>query len=100
MISDIISSIVVGAILGVLARFIMPGKQNISVVTTIIAGMVAAFLGTLLARLFGVHDTNGIDWWERLFQIVLAVVAVSFAARRFPTKTRPKTGTGTGTPPS
>jgi uncharacterized membrane protein YeaQ/YmgE (transglycosylase-associated protein family) len=99
MISDILSSIVLGAVLGVLARFILPGKQNISIITTILAGMVAAFVGTLLARLFGVHDTNGIDWWERLFQVVLALVAVTFAARRFPTKTRSNPTPPTGTPP-
>ena len=91
MISDILTSIIGGAILGVLARFIMPGKQNISVPTTVIAGMVAAFVGTLIARLFGFHDTNGIDWWERIVQVVLAVVAITYAARKFPTKVRPGT---------
>ena len=42
-----------GAIIGGLARFILPGKQNISVPTTILAGIVAAFLGSLVARIFG-----------------------------------------------
>ncbi len=83
MIWDIVSSIILGAILGGLARLILPGKQNISVLTTVIAGMVAAFVGTLIARLFGYNDTKGVDWWELLTQIVLALVAVSFAAQRF-----------------
>jgi uncharacterized membrane protein YeaQ/YmgE (transglycosylase-associated protein family) len=91
MISDILSSIVVGAILGAVARFILPGKQNISVPTTIIAGMIAAFVGTLIARLFGFHDTKGIDWWERIIQVGLALVAITFAAQRFQRKVRPGT---------
>jgi uncharacterized membrane protein YeaQ/YmgE (transglycosylase-associated protein family) len=91
MISDIITSIIGGAILGVLARFILPGKQNISITVTVIAGMVAAFVGTLIARLFGFHDTRGIDWWERILQLALAVAAVSFAAQRFQRKVRPGT---------
>jgi uncharacterized membrane protein YeaQ/YmgE (transglycosylase-associated protein family) len=92
MIGNIISSIILGAVLGALARFILPGKQNISLLTTVLAGMVAAFVGTLIARLFGYHDTKGIDWWELITQIVLAVAAVTFAAQRFPAKHKPTTG--------
>ena len=111
MISDILTSIIGGAILGILARFILPGKQNISILVTVIAGMIAAFVGTLIARLFGFDHTAGIDWWKRIVQLVLALIAVSFAAQRFQKKVRPgtrppmppggttATGTGsTGTP--
>jgi uncharacterized membrane protein YeaQ/YmgE (transglycosylase-associated protein family) len=102
MIGNIVSSIVIGAVLGVLARFILPGKQNISIPTTVIAGMVAAFVGWLIAAIFGFNDTKGFDWWERIVQVVLALVAVTFAANRFPAKTRTNTGTGTDgtTPPA
>ncbi len=87
--ASIISSIILGAILGSLARLILPGKQNISVVTTVVAGIIAAFVGSLIARIFGFNDTRGIDWWEWFLQIVLALVAVSVAAQRFPAKVRP-----------
>jgi uncharacterized membrane protein YeaQ/YmgE (transglycosylase-associated protein family) len=107
MIGNIISSIVIGAVLGALARFILPGKQNISVPTTIIAGMAAAFVGWAIAAIFGFNDTKGIDWWERILQVVLALIAVTIAAQRFPAKSRTTTnstgtgtGAGTGTPPS
>ncbi|HEY2793121.1 MAG TPA: hypothetical protein VGJ28_12215, partial [Micromonosporaceae bacterium] len=72
MIGNIISSIVIGAVLGALARFILPGKQNISIPTTIIAGMAAAFVGWAIAAIFGFNDTKGFDWWERILQVVLA----------------------------
>jgi uncharacterized membrane protein YeaQ/YmgE (transglycosylase-associated protein family) len=98
MIGNIISSIVIGAVLGVLARFILPGKQNISMVTTVLAGMVAAFVGWAIAAIFGFNDTKGFDWWERILQVVLAVIAVSIAAQRFPAKTRNTTPTGTNPP--
>ena len=65
MIGDILTSIIGGAILGRLARFILPGKQNISIITTVLAGIIAAFVGTLIARLFGFDHTAGIDWWKR-----------------------------------
>lgn len=97
---SIISSIIAGAIFGMLARLLLPGKQNISIPTTIIAGMLAAFVGTLIARIFGFHDTRGIDWWERITQVILALVAVTYAARKFPAKTDTNTRPPMTPPPT
>ena len=46
MIGTIISAIVVGLIVGVLARLVMPGKQNIGMIVTIVLGAIGSFLGT------------------------------------------------------
>ncbi|WP_456824556.1 GlsB/YeaQ/YmgE family stress response membrane protein [Cellulomonas sp. P5_E12] len=78
--AGIISAIVIGAIIGVLGRLVVRGKQNISILVTIIVGIVAALLGTWLASLVGVETTDGIDWIELLFQIVLAAIGVSIVA--------------------
>ena len=45
-----------------------------------VIGVVAALLGTLLARALGVADTGGIDWIELIFQVVLAAIGVALAA--------------------
>jgi uncharacterized membrane protein YeaQ/YmgE (transglycosylase-associated protein family) len=79
-IGGIISALIVGIIIGALGRLAVPGKQNIPIWLTIVIGIVAAFLGTLLARAFGVGDTRGIDWWELLFQIALAAIGVALVA--------------------
>jgi uncharacterized membrane protein YeaQ/YmgE (transglycosylase-associated protein family) len=77
-ITGIIAAIVIGAIIGGLARLILPGKQNIPIWLTIVAGIVAAFIGTFIARAVGIPtDTNGIDWLELMVQLVVAVIAVS-----------------------
>ena len=39
MISTIISAVVVGAIIGALARLVLPGKQNVGVLMTVLLGM-------------------------------------------------------------
>ena len=49
-VTGIIAAIVIGAIIGGLARLILPGKQNIPIWLTIVVGIVAA-LGTGLALL-------------------------------------------------
>ncbi|MEV4050993.1 GlsB/YeaQ/YmgE family stress response membrane protein [Amycolatopsis sp. NPDC049688] len=79
-VAGIISAIVVGLIIGVLGRLVAPGKQNIPVWLTIVIGIIAAFIGTAIARGLGYADTNGIDWLEILTQVVLAAIGVSIAA--------------------
>ncbi len=82
MISGIISAIIVGAVIGALGRLVVRGKQNISILVTIVIGIVAALVGTFIARLLGVADTNGIDWIKLIIQVVLAAVGVSLYAGR------------------
>ena len=76
MIINIIQAIIVGAIIGALGRLVVPGKQNIPIWLTIVIGIVAAFIGTFIARALGVADTNGIDWIELLVQVIVAAVGV------------------------
>ncbi|MFI9030793.1 GlsB/YeaQ/YmgE family stress response membrane protein [Streptomyces sp. NPDC053560] len=76
-ISGIISAIVIGIVVGVLGRLVVPGRQRIGVLWTIVVGIVAAFIGTGIAAAFGVADTKGIDWIEWIIQIVLAGVGVA-----------------------
>lgn len=82
MLSAIISAVVVGAIVGALGRLVVRGKQDISVLLTIVIGIVAALVGTAIARVLGVADTSGIDWIELAIQVALAAVGVSFVVGR------------------
>lgn len=80
-IGSIIAAIVVGAIIGALGRLFAPGRQRISILVTIIIGILAALLGTWIAQYLGVEVTPGIDWIELVLQIGLAVIGVLIAAR-------------------
>ena len=82
MFSAIISAIIVGAIIGALGRLVVRGRQNISIVATIVIGIIAALIGTFIANALGVGDTSGIDWIKLTIQVVLAAVGVSFYAGR------------------
>ncbi|GCE75556.1 GlsB/YeaQ/YmgE family stress response membrane protein [Cellulomonas biazotea] len=76
----IISAIIIGAIIGILGRLLVRGRQRISILLTIVVGIVAALVGTWLASLIGVRDTGGIDWIELFLQIGLAAVGVAAVA--------------------
>lgn len=79
-IGGIISAIVIGLIIGVLGRLVLPGRQNVSIILTILVGIVAALVGTALAGALDVADTDGIDWIELLLQVVLAAVGVGLVS--------------------
>ncbi|MFF8946075.1 GlsB/YeaQ/YmgE family stress response membrane protein [Streptomyces sp. NPDC014864] len=76
-ITGIISAIVIGIVIGVLGRLVVPGRQHIGVLWTIVVGIVAALVGAAIAAGLGVADTNGVDWIEWLIQIGLAAVGVA-----------------------
>ncbi|WP_406277801.1 GlsB/YeaQ/YmgE family stress response membrane protein [Streptomyces sp. NBC_00191] len=81
-ISGIFSAIVIGIVIGVLGRLVVPGRQRIGILWTIGVGIVAACVGSAIASAFDVADTEGIDWVEWLFQIGLAAIGVG-AVQRF-----------------
>ncbi|MFJ8948389.1 GlsB/YeaQ/YmgE family stress response membrane protein [Streptomyces sp. NPDC102395] len=76
-ISGIISAIVIGIVIGVLGRLVVPGRQRIGILWTIAIGIVAAFIGSGIAAGLDVADTKGVDWIEWLIQIALAALGVA-----------------------
>lgn len=81
MIGTILWGIIGGAIVGILGRLLLPGRQEISMTMTVIAGILAATLGGIIAGWLGVGETKGIDWIRHIIQLALAVLFVWLAAR-------------------
>jgi uncharacterized membrane protein YeaQ/YmgE (transglycosylase-associated protein family) len=80
-VTGIITAIVVGLIVGALGRLVVPGRQNIPIWLTIVIGIVAALLGTVIAKAIGVStDTPGVDWGELIVQVVVAAIGVAIVA--------------------
>jgi uncharacterized membrane protein YeaQ/YmgE (transglycosylase-associated protein family) len=78
MIGTIISAIVVGAIIGALARLVMPGKQNIGMLMTIVLGIIGGLLGSWITHSVGHYQNNGgIAWIPFLVGVVVAVVLIA-----------------------
>jgi len=78
MIGTIIGAIVVGLIIGALARLIMPGKQNIGVIMTIVLGILGSFIGTWVTYKLGYTNANGgFEIIPFLVGIVVAVILIA-----------------------
>ncbi|TPG31476.1 GlsB/YeaQ/YmgE family stress response membrane protein [Mycolicibacterium hodleri] len=79
--TGIITAILIGVVVGVLGRLVVPGKQPIGFLITIVVGIVSAFIGTWLAGQFHIKTaTPGIDWMELLVQVVVAALGVALVA--------------------
>ncbi|GHE53139.1 GlsB/YeaQ/YmgE family stress response membrane protein [Streptomyces capitiformicae] len=76
-IDGIISAIVIGIVIGVLGRLVVPGRQRIGILLTILVGIIAALIGSWIATGLDVADTDGVDWIEWLIQISLAALGVA-----------------------
>ena len=79
-VTGIITAIIIGLIIGALGRLVVPGKQDLPIWLTLLIGVVAALIGTLIAAAIGVDDTPGIDWIELALQIGLAAAGVALVA--------------------
>ncbi|HRC11608.1 MAG: GlsB/YeaQ/YmgE family stress response membrane protein [Actinomycetales bacterium] len=73
---SILGAIVGGLIVGLLARFILPGRQNLSLPITAAIGIVAALIGWWVAGVLGVQSTSGIDWLRWIISIIIAAVGI------------------------
>lgn len=69
-------AIIVGLVLGLIARLILPGKQHQPLWLTVIFGIIGGVLGNAVATWIGVNETKGIDWIRHLLQLAGAVLIV------------------------
>ncbi|WP_127473205.1 GlsB/YeaQ/YmgE family stress response membrane protein [Microbacterium sulfonylureivorans] len=59
MLWTILGLIVIGLIAGLIARAIIPGKQSLGILLTIVLGIVGSFVGGFLGFLIFGSDPNG-----------------------------------------
>ncbi|GHD84612.1 GlsB/YeaQ/YmgE family stress response membrane protein [Streptomyces naganishii] len=70
-------AIIVGFVLGLIAKAVIPGKQHSPLWLTTIFGMLGAIVGNAVAAAAGVGETSGIDWIRHIFQLVAAIIIVA-----------------------
>ncbi|NHA66927.1 GlsB/YeaQ/YmgE family stress response membrane protein [Phycicoccus flavus] len=74
MILGIIGTIIFGAVIGILARLVLPGKQHISVLMTVVLGVLGALVGYWI---WGApKDDGSIDWLRWITSVIAAALFV------------------------
>ncbi|HET7665520.1 MAG TPA: GlsB/YeaQ/YmgE family stress response membrane protein [Mycobacterium sp.] len=78
MIGTIIGAIVVGLIVGALARLIMPGKQNIGVIMTIVLGALGSLIGSWVTYQLGYSNANGgFQFIPFIVGVIVAIILIA-----------------------
>lgn len=77
MLDQLIAMVVVGAVVGALARLLLKGDQRISILWTIVLGAVGAVLGAWLAGLIGVAVTISLGLIRWIFSVVAAMILIN-----------------------
>lgn len=77
VVATLVWGLVAGIVIGPLARLVLPGKQDISLVMTIVLGAIGAIVGGFVYDAVGGTDTSGIDWIKLLVQVAVAAVVVA-----------------------
>ncbi|MCB1736583.1 MAG: GlsB/YeaQ/YmgE family stress response membrane protein [Gammaproteobacteria bacterium] len=57
----ILSWIILGLVVGILAKWIMPGKDPGGFIITTLLGIAGAFVGGFIASLFGIGGVGGLN---------------------------------------
>lgn len=70
----IISWIILGLIVGALAKWIMPGKDPGGIIITIVIGIVGALIGGFLSSLVGLGTVTGLNLGSIIIALVGALI--------------------------
>ncbi|MCM2352916.1 MAG: GlsB/YeaQ/YmgE family stress response membrane protein [Pseudobdellovibrio sp.] len=54
----IIATVIIGFIVGLVARFVKPGDDKSGLIMTTILGIIGAFVGSFLGQAFGIYGPN------------------------------------------
>jgi uncharacterized membrane protein YeaQ/YmgE (transglycosylase-associated protein family) len=77
----IISWIIWGLVIGLIARLLLPGRQAIGLLWTIVLGVAGAVIGGLLATAIGVGDTDEFDFGSFLIAVATSMLLLYLVIR-------------------
>jgi uncharacterized membrane protein YeaQ/YmgE (transglycosylase-associated protein family) len=80
-VGSIVGYILIGLVVGILARLLVPGRDALGIVGTILIGIAGAVVGGWLAgNVF--KETQGIDWIASVAVAIVLVLLVRAASGR------------------
>lgn len=75
----IIGFLVAGLIIGALARLIKPGRQHLSVIVTLLLGVVGSVIGGVIASAIGTGDIMELNVIGFVVAVIAAVLLIGVA---------------------
>lgn len=75
----IIGFLIFGLFVGAVARLIKPGKQNLSILMTLLLGVVGSLIGGVVANALGTGDVWELNWLGAIVAIIAAFLLIGVA---------------------
>ena len=72
---SILWTIIIGLVVGALAKFVMPGKDPGGIIITILLGIVGAFVGTFIGRALGLYTAGEAAGW--IMSVIGAIIVLA-----------------------
>ena len=76
---QIVGLVVVGLVIGVIARLIKPGRQNLSLLWTFLLGLAGALIGGIAASAIGTGDIFELNIIGFIVAVIAAIVLIGAA---------------------
>lgn len=76
---QILGLILIGIVIGVIARLVIPGRQRIGMLMTVLLGVGGALIGGIIASAIGEGDIFELNAIGTIFGIIAAVLLIALA---------------------
>ena len=76
-----IGFIVFGLVVGVVARLLVPGRQHLGIVMTVVLGVIGSVVGGVVANALGTGDVFELNFVGSVVAIVTAIVLIVIGNR-------------------
>lgn len=83
-----IGFIVFGLVVGALARLVLPGKQHLSIIATLLIGLVGSVIGGVIANSLGTGDILELNVLGAVVAIISAAVLIAIIDRGYASRSR------------
>ena len=76
---QILGLILIGIVIGIIARLVMPGRQSIGVLVTVLLGIGGALIGGVIASELGEGDIFELNFIGTIVGIIAAILLIALA---------------------
>jgi uncharacterized membrane protein YeaQ/YmgE (transglycosylase-associated protein family) len=76
---QILGLIVIGIVIGIIARLVLPGRQHIGVLMTVLLGIGGALVGGIVASAIGEGDIFELNFIGTIVGIIAAIGLIAIA---------------------
>jgi uncharacterized membrane protein YeaQ/YmgE (transglycosylase-associated protein family) len=76
---QVLGLIVIGIVIGIIARLVLPGRQHIGALMTVLLGIGGALVGGIIASAIGEGDIFELNFIGTIVGIIAAILLIAAA---------------------